>query len=147
MEIRIQVGAWAAVKETVTRDKTVAHFTPGMPEVYGTPMMIYLMELAAAKAVQPYLPPGWVSVGVAVDVRHLAATPVGLSVSARAEVVEWDGRTVTFKVEARDAAELIGEGRHVRAPIELARFERGVAAKAARHRGAASAAGAPPAAG
>ena len=128
--MRIPVGAWASIKETVTRELTVAHRHDDMPEVYGTPMMIYLMELAAAKAIAPYLPPGWVSVGAAVDIKHLAATPVGFTVVVRAEVVEWDGRSVTFKVEARDDAELIGEGRHVRAPVELARFARGVAAKA-----------------
>jgi fluoroacetyl-CoA thioesterase len=128
--MRIPVGAWAAVRETVTRDKTVAHFHDDMPEVYGTPMMIYLMELAAAQAIAPYLPVGWVSVGAAVNVNHRAATPVGFTVTARAEVVEWDGKTVTFAVEARDGVELIGEGRHVRAPIERARFDRGVAAKA-----------------
>lgn len=126
---RIPVGAWAAIKEPVTREKTVAHFHDDMPEVYGTPMMIYLMELAATKAMAPYLPPGWVSVGAAVNVRHLAATPVGFTVTARAEVQSWDGKTVTFTVEARDGADLIGEGTHVRAPIEMARFVRGMELK------------------
>lgn len=129
---RIPVGASFALKETVTREMTVAHFHDDMPEVYGTPMMIYLMELAAANAIKPYLPAGWVSVGAAVDVRHLAPTPTGFIVTAKAEVLEWDGRTVVFAVEARDGIELIGEGRHVRAPIERARFDRGVAAKAAK---------------
>jgi len=129
--MRIPVGAWASIKETVTRELTVAHRHDDMPEVYGTPMMIYLMELAAAKAIAPYLPTGWVSVGAEVDVKHRAASPVGFTVVARAEVVAWDGRTVTFKVEARDDAGVIGEGRHVRAPIERARFDRGVASRAA----------------
>jgi len=129
--MRIPVGAWASIKETVTRELTVAHRHDDMPEVYGTPMMIYLMELAAAKAIAPYLPPGWVSVGAEVAVKHLAASPVGFTVVARAEVMAWDGKMVTFKVEARDDAGLIGDGRHVRAPIERARFDRGVAARAA----------------
>ena len=133
--MRIPVGAWASIKETVTHDRTVAARHADMPEVYGTPMMIYLMELAAAKAIAPYLPPGWVSVGVAVDVKHLAATPVGFTVVTRAEVVEWDGKTVTFAVEARDGADLVGEGRHVRAPIDRARFDRGVAAKVLKNAG------------
>ncbi len=128
--MRIPVGAWASLKETVTREKTVAHFHDDMPEVYGTPFMIYLMELAAANAIRPYLPPGWISVGAGVDVKHLAATPVGFTVVARAEVEAWDGKLVTFKVEARDGTGLIGEGRHVRAPVERARFDRRVAAKA-----------------
>ena len=136
MAINVPTGAWAAVSEPVVREKTVAHFHAHMPEVYGTPFMIYLMEVAAERALAPYLPPGWTSVGVVVDVRHLAATPVGFTVTARAEVVASDGKTVTFTVEAKDGVELIGEGRHVRAPIELARFERGVAAKAARRQSA-----------
>ena len=71
----IPVGASATETVVVTRELTVAHFAAGMPEVYGTPLMIYLMELASAKAVAPYLPPGWVSVGTEVNVKHLAATP------------------------------------------------------------------------
>ena len=127
--VRIPVRAWAALTETVTREKTVAHFHDDMPEVYGTPFMIYLMELAAASAIRPYLPPGWISVGAGIDVKHLAATPTGFTITARAEVLEWDGKVVTFGVEAKDGVELIGQGRHVRAPVELARFNRGVAAK------------------
>lgn len=130
--MRIPTGAWFSLKEAVTRELTVAHFHDDMPEVYGTPMMIHLMELASAKAIAPYLPPGWVSVGAAVNVTHLAATPVGFTVVARAEVIEWNGKTVTLKVEARDDNDVIGEGTHVRAPIDMERFTRGIAAKAAR---------------
>jgi predicted thioesterase len=124
-EFRIPKGAWASLREVVTREKTVAHFHQGMPEVYGTPMMIYLMELAATKALEPYLPAGWISVGAAVNVRHLAATPVGFTVTARAEVTSWDGKLATFAVEAHDGVEKIGEGTHARAPVELQRFEKG----------------------
>ena len=90
------------------------------------------MEVAAAEAIQPYLPDGWISVGVAVSVRHLAATPVGMAVTARAEVIAVDERTITFAVEAYDEREKIGEGTHVRAPVELARFQQRLAQKAAR---------------
>ncbi|MFQ5410631.1 MAG: thioesterase family protein [Anaerolineales bacterium] len=119
----IPIGASATRTITVTHDLTVAHFHEGMPEVYGTPMMIYLMEVAATAAIQEYLPEGWVSVGTAVNVRHLAATPVGFNVTVRAVVTVVDERTVTFAVEARDDVETIGEGIHVRAPIDLTRFE------------------------
>lgn len=131
-DFRIPKGAYFAMKETVTPDKTVAHHHADMPAVYGTPLMIYLMELAAASAIKPYLPEGWVSVGAEVDVKHLAPTPVGFMVTVRAEVTSWNGKLVTFAVEAHDGVEKIGEGRHVRAPIERARFDGGVAAKAAR---------------
>jgi fluoroacetyl-CoA thioesterase len=122
-------GASASQSVIVTRELTVAHFHPDMPEVYGTPLMIYLMEVTAADAIQKYLPEGWVSVGVMVDVKHLAATPVGLTVTARAEVVSVDDHTVTFAVEAHDGIEKIGEGRHIRAPVHLERFVRRVKLK------------------
>ncbi|MBV9956828.1 MAG: thioesterase family protein [Acidobacteria bacterium] len=127
---KIPVGASATTIVEVTRELTVAHFHAHMPEVYGTPMMIYLMELAAARAIQQYLPEGWVSVGAVVNIRHLAATPIGLTVTARAEVVSVGEAQVTFRVEAHDGVDKIGEGTHVRAPVELARFEKRVKAKA-----------------
>jgi fluoroacetyl-CoA thioesterase len=125
----IPIGASATRSVTVTRELTVAHFHPGLPEVYGTPMMIYLMEVAAADAIQPHLPEGWVSVGSEVNVRHLAATPVGLTVTATARVTRVSDGTITFLVEAHDGVERIGEGTHVRAPVELARFEKRVRRK------------------
>ena len=128
--IIIPVGASASQSVLVTRELTVAHFHPDMPEVYGTPLMIYLMEVAAADAIKVYLPEGWVSVGVEVNVKHLAATPVGLTVTARAEVVSVEDATVTFTVEAHDGIEKIGEGRHVRAPVHLERFIQRVNLKA-----------------
>ena len=120
----IPIGASAQKSIEVTRDLTVAHFHANMPEVYGTPMMIYLMEVASSEAIQGYLPEGWVSVGVGVDIQHLAATPVGFTVTAKAEVIAVSDNTVTLKVEAYDDVEKIGEGAHVRAPIDMARFEK-----------------------
>src|SRR5262249_34315913 len=120
----IPIGASATTAVVVTRELTVAHFHGEMPEVYGTPMMIYLMEGAAADAVHKYLPEGWLSVGVAVDIKHLAATPVGFTVTAKATVLSVTDQTIVFAVEAHDGAELIGQGTHVRAPVELARFEK-----------------------
>ena len=126
---RIPIGASATKSIAVTPELTVAHFHPGMPAVYGTPMMIYHMELAAAAAIEPYLPAGWASVGAGVDVRHLAATPVGFTVTVRAKVLAVGDDTVTFAVEAHDGVEAVGVGTHLRAPIELERFEKGVQAK------------------
>src|SRR2546423_12069842 len=128
----IPVGAAASRSMEVTREMTVAHFHSHMPEVFGTPMMIYLMELAAAEAIQQYLPEGWVSVGATVEVTHLAATPVGFIVTAKAEVVSVSDHLVTFTIEAHDGVDKIGEGTHMRAPIELERFEKRVKAKAAK---------------
>ncbi len=125
----IPIGASASKSVVVTRELTVAHFHPDMPEVYGTPLMIYLMEVAAADAIQKYLPEGWVSVGVLVDVKHLAATPIGLTVTATAEVISIEDATVVFAVEAHDGLEKIGEGRHARAPVHLERFVQRVKVK------------------
>jgi predicted thioesterase len=119
---KIPVGASATKSMEVTRDVTVAAFHEHMPEVFGTPMMIYLMEVAAADAIQEYLPEGWVSVGVVVNIKHLAATPVGCTVTAKAEVVAVGESTVSFAVEAHDGVEKIGEGAHVRAPVHVERF-------------------------
>jgi predicted thioesterase len=126
----IPIGAVAERTVTVTQALTVQHAYPALPPVYATPHMIFLMEMAAADAIAALLPAGWGSVGTAVDVRHLAATPVGHAVVARARVVEVGERTVRFACVARDEAETIGEGYHVRAPVALARFIEGVTRKA-----------------
>jgi len=130
----IPIGASARKSVVVTRDLTVAHFHPNMPEVYGTPMMIYLMEVAAAEAIEKHLPDGWASVGAMVSVRHLAATPVGFTVTARAEVISVEDRLVTFAVEAHDGTEKIGDGTHTRGIINLERFETRFKAKAGERR-------------
>ncbi len=116
-------GAEGEASVVVTRELTVRHFRPNMPEVYGTPFMIYLMEVAADEAIQASLPSGWVSVGVEVHIRHLAPTPVGRTVTAKATVTGVSDKLITFDVQAHDGFNLIGTGTHTRAPIELARFE------------------------
>lgn len=126
----IPVGASAEQVIVVTREMTVAHFVAAMPAVYGTPIMIFHMETTAGAAITPHLPEGWVSVGVLVNVKHLAATPVGARVTVRAEVIAVEGHTVTFNVEAHDGVDKIGEGTHVRAAVEVARFMKRVEAKA-----------------
>ncbi|HXG93120.1 MAG TPA: thioesterase family protein [Blastocatellia bacterium] len=125
----VPIGTSFTKSIEVTHEMTVAFHVEGMPEVYGTPIMIYHMESAAGEAIMPYLPEGWVSVGVVVNVRHLAATPVGATVTVKAEVIAVDNNTVTFAVEAHDGFEKIGEGTHVRAPVEIERFMKRVAVK------------------
>jgi fluoroacetyl-CoA thioesterase len=128
--INVPLGAKAELTIAVTREMTVAHFVEAMPEVYGTPIMIFHMESTAGAALSNFLPEGWVSVGVVVNVKHLAATPVGAQVTVKAEVIAVDDHTVTFAVQAHDGVEKIGEGTHVRAPVQLERFMKRVAAKA-----------------
>src|SRR6266545_1401090 len=97
--------------------------------MFATPMMITAMENAALNAIRGFLDAGESAVGTAVNVRHLAATPVGHDVTAEAEVSKVDGRHITFKVSARDDQEEIGAGTHERAVIDVARLDARLAAK------------------
>jgi predicted thioesterase len=119
----VTVGMHGTDTVVVREELTVRHHVPSMPAVYGTPMMIYLMEMASANAIHPHLPDGWVSVGAEVNIRHLAATPIGRTVTATGTVTAINERLVTFRVEAHDGVRLIGEGTHVRGVINLAKFE------------------------
>ncbi|MBI1809766.1 MAG: thioesterase [Gemmatimonadetes bacterium] len=123
------VGLQGEAREVVTPERTVGFRHPPMPMVYSTPSMLFLMETAAGDAIQPFLPEGWVSVGVDVHIRHLAATPVGATVTAWAKVTAVGEKLVTFDVEAHDGTNVIGRGSHTRAPIELARFQRAMTAR------------------
>ncbi|MGI5895791.1 MAG: thioesterase family protein [Oscillospiraceae bacterium] len=99
--------------------------------VFATPMMIAMMEEAAAKCIVPMLEPGQTSVGTMMNTSHVAATPAGMQVRAVATVTGVDGRSVTFRVEAFDEAGLIGEGTHSRVIVNHNRFEEKAQAKLA----------------
>jgi predicted thioesterase len=114
---------------TVTETLTARHIGSGSVDVYGTPAMIALMESAALSAIDQFLAEGQTSVGTKIEVRHLAATPLGHRVRAHAEVSAVDGRKVTFLVQAWDERELIGEGKHVRLVINEADFIKRVQSK------------------
>lgn len=120
----LTVGMAAKKVVLVTPELTVGHVVPGMPAVYGTPMMILHMEMAAGLAIQPFLPPGYVSVGMTVDIRHLAATPVGRTVRTTARVAEIAAKSVLFEVEAWDGDRKIGDGSHRRGVVNVAEFEK-----------------------
>lgn len=107
----------------VTHDMTVQHFVPQMPAVYGTPIMILHMEMTSGDAIAPVLPQGYVTVGTAVDIRHLAATPIGRTVRVTAEVTKTEGKMVWFAVEAWDGTRKIGDGRHARGLVNTADFK------------------------
>jgi len=100
-----------------------------LPPVLSTPVMIMMMENAALNAMKPYFEGNETAVGSRVDVRHLAATPVGRLVTGEAEVTLVDGRRVEFTIRARDGAEEIGVGTHERVVIDLAKFNERLAAK------------------
>ena len=105
-----------------TRD-TAPHVGSGKIGVLATPIMVNLMEAAALQAVEKYMPPGHQTVGTHLDIKHFAATPVGLRVIARAELVKVEGRTLTFRIRAEDEREPIGEGVHERLIINVERFD------------------------
>jgi predicted thioesterase len=121
---KVTVGLTAENNITVTHDKTVAHFLSTMPAVYATPIMILYMEMASGDAIAPHLPEDYVSVGMEVNVRHLAATPVGHTVRTVSRVIEVDARSVLFAVEAWDGDRKIGEGTHRRGVVNVAAFEK-----------------------
>ena len=100
-----------------------------LPQVFATPMMVTIMENAALNAIRDYLDPGESAVGTIVNVKHLAATPVGHQVTATAEVTKVDGRRIEFDVSARDEMEEIGTGTHERMVVDIARLDKRLAAK------------------
>ena len=120
----IEIGMTYTVEKTVTPDMTAKAVGSGGLEVFGTPYMMGLMECAAMWCVQKELPEGKGTVGVDISSTHLAPTPVGMKVTATAQVtaISANGKMITFKVTASDAEGLIGEGTHTRAVIDNARF-------------------------
>jgi fluoroacetyl-CoA thioesterase len=118
----IKVGMSAERTLVVPPERTVGHFVPDMPMVYATPMMIMEMEMVSSDAIKSHLEPGWITVGTEVDIRHLAATPVGATVRTTARVIAVERRVIRFEVEAFDDVRRIGEGRHARGLVNVASF-------------------------
>ena len=125
----IAPGLAAELEHIVTDEDTASRWGSGLVPVFSTPALVGLMERAAVQALRGHLAPGQTTVGAHIDVRHLAATPVGMRVRARAELTAVDGRKLTFKVQAWDAVELIGEADHERFVIDEAKFVARVGAK------------------
>ncbi len=122
-------GLRGEARLVVREEDTAQHLGSGNVAVLATPRMIALMENASVKAVDHLLPPGQATVGGEIRVRHLAATPQGMEVTVRSELVEVEGRRLTFKVEAFDEREKVGEGTHIRFVIDLERFREKVKVK------------------
>jgi predicted thioesterase len=122
-------GLKGTAELVVGEEHTAPRIGSGLVHVLATPVMINLIEAAALAAVEHLLPPGYQSLGTHLDITHIAATPVGMRVRAEAELTGIDGRTIAFRVAARDERELIGEGRHERVVVDLERFDRRVKEK------------------
>lgn len=118
----MEIGIKGFAETLVCAENTAAAVGSGALEVFATPSMIALMEKAAMDTVSPYLEDGQGTVGIKLDVSHLAASPIGMAVRAEAELIGIVKRTLTFKVSAYAGEELIGEGTHQRAVILNERF-------------------------
>ena len=118
----IEIGLNGFAEKVVTYDLTAAAVGSGAQEVFATPAMIALMETSALQAMTPHLEAGLGSVGTRIDVTHLSATPMGMTVRAECEAIEVDRKRVVFSVKAYDEAGLIGEGTHERFIIDVEKF-------------------------
>jgi len=126
----IPTGAKGTFTLVVAAEHLASRFKDAtLPPVLATPVMIMVMENAALNAIKPYLAAGETALGTRVDVRHLAATPVGQRVTGEAEVLKVDGRRIEFAIQATDEAETIGVGTHERVLIDLAKFSQRLKAK------------------
>lgn len=125
----IEIGQRARTEIVVGTRDTAHHVGSGKIKVLATPVMVMLLEEAALNAVEGLLPKGLQTVGTRLDIKHIAATPVGMRVNAHAEVINVTGRTILFKVWADDERERIGEGEHERVVVELERFDQRIAQK------------------
>jgi len=136
MKPTLKPGLKHSFSYKVPENKTVPYTYPEsriivqMPKVFATGFMIVLMEWTCAQLIQPHLDPGEGSLGTHVDVSHLAATPIGFTVTVDAELVAVDGRKLTFRVRAHDGKDLIGEGYHERIVVAWDRFNAKLAEKA-----------------
>ena len=119
----LKAGLRGSVEIVVGTRDTAPHVGSGKIKVLATPVMVNLMEAAALNAVEGLLPAGHQTVGTRLDISHTAATPVGMRVTAHAELIGIDGRRLTFRVSAQDERETIGEGLHERIVVDVARFD------------------------
>lgn len=126
-----------SLKVGMTHEKTLKtgpehsarHFFPDLPDVFGTPYLVGLFEGVSAELMAPHLGPGEQSVGISMNLKHLAPTPLGMEVRARTEITQVEGRKLTFKLEAFDEKEKIGEAVHERFIINVEKFNQRVEAK------------------
>lgn len=126
---QIPIGTTGIYTLVLGDEHLASSANPALPRVMATPMMILTMEQAAMNALADYMEPGETSVGTVVNVEHLAATPIGHTVRAEAEVVKVEGRRIEFRVTAFDEQEQIGRGMHGRAVVELHKFNQRLQAK------------------
>lgn len=131
----IPIGTKGEERLLVTSEVAIDFLGVENARVLSTPNVIQNLEITARNSIKQLVGEGYDSVGTQVNVAHLAATPIGMSVTFRSEVISVQDRRVNFKVEAFDEKEKIAEGTHERAVVEISRFATRVAAKAASRTG------------
>lgn len=129
MDRQLSVGIQGEAKLKVDESNTAIAYGSGTVSVLATPALIALLENAAQNSVAPYLEEGNTTVGTMVNIKHLAATPVGLNVVATSRLTELDGRRLVFEVEARDDVEVVASGLHERFIIKVDSFMKRAANK------------------
>ena len=122
MDFTLKANATAEITEVVTEDNTAIKYASGTAPVYATPALVGLMEHAAVKAIGDQLPQGYSTVGISMNIKHTSATPVGMTVKAKAVLIDQDRRRLTFKIAGYDDAGSVGEAVHERFIIEAAPF-------------------------
>lgn len=120
---RLTPGLVGTAEILVAEEHTAPQVGSGRVHVLATPVMINLMEAAALQAAEGLLPEGHQSLGIRLDVGHYAATPTGMRLTATAELLRVEGRTLHFRVEAHDDKERVGDGLHTRVVVNVARFD------------------------
>jgi predicted thioesterase len=132
---KLKPGLKGSSTLTVAEEHTAPRVGSGRVHVLATPVMINVIEAAALAAIEHLLPEGYQSLGTRLDIRHFAATPVGMRVRAEVEVEKVEGRTVSFKVSVADEKEPVGDGTHERMVVNVSRFDVRVQEKVAMVRG------------
>ena len=125
----LKIGLSGSASIVVGPEHTAPRVGSGSVAVLATPVMINVIEAAALACVEDLLPEGHQSLGIHLDVRHFAATPVGMRLTATAELTGVEGRTLTFRVEARDDREVVGDGTHQRVAVNVTKFDERVQKK------------------
>ena len=127
MKKTLMAGVTGEYRHRVVTENLVSFRKPGAPPVLSTPWLLHVMETAAYNAILPHLDDGEASVGVGFQFEHLAPTPAGDTVVAKATVTGVEKRRILLDFEARDSREVVARGKHVRAVIDKARFARRLA--------------------
>lgn len=122
MEHRLFIGIEGQLEITVTDKDTAARYGSGLIEVFATPAMIGLMESCAQQSIMPYLPEGFITLGIEINVKHLKATPIGMKVKCHSKLIAIDEKKLTFDIEAHDEKGLIGTAQHIRYIVNAEKF-------------------------